>query len=75
MSDTFVSCRHCGKEHNKERCGIFPSIRKVWEFLFCVIVSAQTLRKAPPRRETSDQRSQPIQFATAFTSVYKRNKT
>ena len=53
--DTFVSCCYCGEEDNKECGGIFPSIGNVWKFLFGIIVSAQTLCKAPPGRKASNQ--------------------
>lgn len=74
FGDTFVSCCHCRKEDNKERCGIFSGIGDVWKFLFGIIVSAKTLCKAPPGRKASNQRSQSVKFATTLITIQKRKK-
>ena len=55
LGDTFVSRRYRREEDNKERGGIFSSIGDMWKFLFGIIVSTQTLCKAPPGRKASNQ--------------------
>ena len=66
---TFVSCRHCWKKDDKKCRGVFSSIGEMWELLFGIIISAQTLREAPPSREASKQRSQSILLATTLATI------
>lgn len=74
ITDTFVSCRHSGKEDNKKRCRVFSSIGKVWELLLGVVVPAQTLSKAPPGRKTSEKRPQSVKLTTTLITIYGKKK-